>query len=315
MPQASRLKSLLIATDLSSRSDTAFDRAVRLARESNAQLTVLHVIPDELQPDYAALLRSQARAALEKQVAQALAAGPVDVSITVKGGLDQDKVLKQVAEGAAQGELSVEVRIEAGSIYDIINETAAEVGADLVVCGSHRKLMIGDEWLGSTMDRVLRFGKRPVLIARSAPAHSYENIIVAVDFSEPSAGALEFALAAFPDVRFTLLNAVESSFAGFLKGAQATQEAVARHMDELTKFSDEVQARLHDTADPRVDVDVRQGSPVDVFLQYVAENAADLVVVGTHGRTGLRHAILGSVAESAIASLPCDVLAVRPETA
>lgn len=318
MPETTRLQRLLVATDLSSRADRAFGRAIELARANKSRLTVLHVIADELQPDYAAELKSRARAALEMQVAQAMAAGELDVDIAVKGGLDVERILKQVKEGAERGDLSVEVRIEAGSIYDLINETAAESNADLIVCGAHRKLMIGDEWLGSTMDRVLRFGSRPVLIAKTAPAGPYENVVVAVDLSEPSAQALDFALAAFPGAKLTLVNAVESSLSGFLTGAGSDDAALQQRTEELREFADAAIARVKSaygvsTSDLRLEV--KQGSPTSVLDQHVDNAGADLVVLGTHGRTGLRRAILGSVAGSTIATLPCDVLAVRPRDA
>ena len=317
MPQPSRLQRLLIATDLSSRADRAFNRAVQLARANEARLTVLHVIPDELRPEFAEALKEQARKALEALVAQSMAAaGAFDVDIAIEGGLDQQKIMKQVAEGAERGDLSVEVRIEAGSIYDIINEVAEKSAADLVICGAHHKLMIGDEWLGSTMDRVLRFGSRPVLVVKTEPVGAYLEIVVAVDFSQASAEALEFAFTAFPRANFTLINAVESSLTGFLQGAEADQEALDRQSSELSKFSETALSRVkaaHGLADPNVRLEARPGSPTTVLSQYVTENPADLVVIGTHGRTGLRRAILGSVAEGVIASLPCDVLAVRPQ--
>lgn len=319
MPQPRRLQRLLMATDLSSRSDRAFNRAVQLTRANDARLTVLHVIPDELRPEFAEALKEQARKALEALVAQSMAAaGEFDVQIAVEGGLDQQKILKQVAEGAERGDLSVEVRIEAGSIYDIINEVAEKSTADIVICGAHHKLMIGDEWLGSTMDRVLRFGNRPVLVVKSEPVGAYENIVVAIDFSQASAEALEFAFTAFPSAHFTLVNAVESSLSGFLQGAQASQEALDQQLAELSKFSEIVLSgakQPHDIGGSNVKLETRPGPATTVLSEYVTNNPVDLVVVGTHGRTGLRRAILGSVAEGVIASLPCDVLAVRPISA
>lgn len=312
MSRDKRLRRLLVATDLSVRSEKAFNRAIELTRTNDAQLTVLHVIPDELRPDFANALKEQARKALEALIAEAMAAGELDVKIAVEGGLDQQKIMKQVAEGAERGDLSVEVRIEAGSIYDIIIETAEKASADLVICGTHHKLMIGDEWLGSTMDRVLRFGSRPVLIVKTQPAGAYENILVAVDFSEPSAKALQFAIAAFPNASFTLINAVESSFSGFLKGAQSDQEELDRQHSEVSRFSESVLSGADASSHSRLNIEVHQGAPVDVMRRHIADHPTDLVVIGTHGRTGLRRAILGSVAEDAIASLPCDVLAVHP---
>ncbi len=317
MPQAHRLQRLLVATDLSTHSDKAFNRAVMLAREDNARLTVLHVIPDELNPERTDTLKSQAQKSLEETVAQAMALGELDAEIAVKGGLDQQKILKQVAESAARGDTSVEVRLEAGSVYDIINETAAETDADLVVCGAHRKLMIGDEWRGSTMERVLRFGGRPVLIVKSKPVAPYQNLVVAVDFSAPAADALEFAFTAFPGAKFTLVNAIEGSLPGILTGTQGSLDALDRQRQELTGFVDAVLSRIGEAGEtgPDIQLEVRQGTPLNVLQQYVTEHATDLVVVGTHGRTGLRRAFLGSVAERLIAMLPTDILAVRPQGA
>ena len=58
---------------------------------------------------------------------------------------------------------------------------------------------------------------------------------------------------------------------------------------------------------------VRIGSTYDTVVQYAKENAIDLIVMGTHGRIGLRHALLGSIAERVVQLAPCSVLTVRPE--
>ncbi len=58
---------------------------------------------------------------------------------------------------------------------------------------------------------------------------------------------------------------------------------------------------------------VRIGTTHDVIVQYAKENAIDLVVIGTHGHTGLRHVLLGSVAERVVQHAPCSVLTVRPD--
>lgn len=317
MSQSARLQRLLIATDLSIRAERAFDRAVQLALQSNAQLTVLHVIPDELEPAYSEALKEQARKALGALVAQAMTRGELRVEIAIKGGLDREQILRQVAEAAAHGENSVEVRIEPGSVYDIIIETAAVIDADLVICGVHHKLIIGDEWLGSTIDRVLRFGNRPVLVVKRPTKGPYENILVGTDFSDESAEALKFAFAAFPSANFTIVHAFESSLTGFLTGANASQQAIDKRLEELRQFSEAVLSRVkaeYGLAEPKLEHMIGQGSALGVLHQSVEEKKIDLTVVGTHGRTGFRRAILGSVAESAIAKLPCDVLAVRPKS-
>src|SRR5690606_36768376 len=113
------------------------------------------------------------------------------------------------------------------------------------------------------------------------------------------------------------VNAFESSLPGFLKGAEASSQAIDKRLEELRQFSETVLARTKadfGIADPKVEHIVREGDALEVLQQLVEERDIDLTVVGTHGRTGLRRAILGSVSESAIAKLPCDVLATRPKT-
>ena len=58
---------------------------------------------------------------------------------------------------------------------------------------------------------------------------------------------------------------------------------------------------------------VRTGSTYDTIVQYAKENSIDLIVIGTHGRTGLPHVLLGSVAERVVQYAPCSVLTVRPD--
>lgn len=59
---------------------------------------------------------------------------------------------------------------------------------------------------------------------------------------------------------------------------------------------------------------VRVGSTYDTIVQYAKDNAIDMIVIGTHGRTGLRHVLLGSVAERVVQHAPCSVLTVRADS-
>jgi len=61
----------------------------------------------------------------------------------------------------------------------------------------------------------------------------------------------------------------------------------------------------------RVTTDVRWGAPAEAIVDYAAEVGADLLVIATHGRTGLSHVLLGSVAERFVREAPCPVLTVR----
>ena len=92
------------------------------------------------------------------------------------------------------------------------------------------------------------------------------------------------------------------------------EQLAKKHQKQFQDTIDEQTQTFLDTlsvsATPR-QVIAREGMPEEVVLQVAAETRCDLLVIGTHGRSGLGRALLGSVAESLIARAPCDILAVR----
>jgi nucleotide-binding universal stress UspA family protein len=140
------------------------------------------------------------------------------------------------------------------------------------------------------------------------------TILVATDFSEHADQALEYAagLAARLDATLHVLHAIALPKIGAPemgigysaatlepitdRARCALEERVARYVDRVT------------LAPPRLEV----GDPRDI-IDHVAEAiGADLIVLGTHGRRGLRRILLGSVAESVVRTAPCPVLTIRP---
>jgi nucleotide-binding universal stress UspA family protein len=83
---------------------------------------------------------------------------------------------------------------------------------------------------------------------------------------------------------------------------------------ETEEASREALARLPDPSWGKpvaVQISVRWGSPVDVIVDHAATHPTDLIVIATHGRTGLSHVLLGSVAERIVREAPCPVLTIR----
>jgi nucleotide-binding universal stress UspA family protein len=139
----------------------------------------------------------------------------------------------------------------------------------------------------------------------------YENILVPVDGSDASLDALDeaVALAAEQDARLNLLYVVETAAASGVSGMDvlgAMEEAGER---AVSQASDRVR-------EAGLDVDERNvvhGVPHQSILDAVEEWEADLVVMGTHGRTGLGRFLLGSVTEKVVRLSPVPVLTIRPE--
>jgi nucleotide-binding universal stress UspA family protein len=280
------MKRLLAATDLSPRSDRALERAARLARQWGAELVALHVVDDDLPASLAERRRGEA----ELEIRRHLAALP------------------------DPGGLKAVVAVVYGQDFAEIIRAAEERDVDLVALGTHREgSPLRDVFVGTTVERVLRHGNRPVLLVRDRAPEPYRQIVVAVDFSVYSRRALEFALRFAPDGEFHVVHAYDVPFSGFL-GADPRGEPSRRQARAFEQMATgEMDAFLAGFGDPRPRVArvVRQGEVTGVVAGEVERLRAQLLVVGTHGRTGVAHALLGSVAGSLLKHPPCDVLAVR----
>jgi nucleotide-binding universal stress UspA family protein len=87
------------------------------------------------------------------------------------------------------------------------------------------------------------------------------------------------------------------------------QESEKACLEALQKVSD-----THNSGKVTIQKAALWGSPVESVLEYAARNPIDLIVISTHGRTGLSHVIMGSVAESIIRNAPCPVLTFRDKS-
>ena len=279
---------ILLASDLTDRAVPAFDRAVQLAVLNQAHLTILHVIRDDLIKDVAEVVYAAAHEFLQKREADARARGATDADMRL---------------------------VLAAHYDDAIIAESKEDSAHLIVLGSHRERPLRDAVLGATMERVLRFGDRPILVVKTSPAGPYNDILVAVDFSVPSRDALEFAIRLFPQGRFHVLNACPSMIGDTPSEWFVSPETIARkHEAQLEVIVEAVSRHMRQElsgADFTLTPVVDHGHPAEAAKRQIDRVRPDLVVVGTHGHTGWKYARAGSVAESFLAWMPCDVLAVR----
>ncbi len=153
-----------------------------------------------------------------------------------------------------------------------------------------------------------------MLLARGRTRGAYENVLVGVDFSVYSRRAVAFAERVAPDAQATLIHAYEIPFKNFLSGRARDADISAaerRQIDaELRREADAFLASLSsDRSEAKVVT--QEGLAWEVLRNKAAEIGADLVIVGTHGRVGVAHALLGSVAQDMLCNAPCDVLVVK----
>jgi nucleotide-binding universal stress UspA family protein len=141
------------------------------------------------------------------------------------------------------------------------------------------------------------------------------NVLVATDFSEPSSVALDYGreLARTYGAKLHVLHVVEDLRWRYatdmaptaLVGVQEDLEAsAASRLDALVTDEDRRQLRAHAVALTAV-------APAEAIVQYARTEGVDVIVMGTHGRNGLAHLFMGSVAERVVRLAPCPVLTVR----
>ena len=278
-------QSILLATDLTPTGDRAFDRAVQLAAAWRAQLTVCHVVE-------ASSPRSWG---IERRVRNA----EVEMERLVRGNPLGSKLSRHII---------------VGDPAERIIEHAKAIGSDLLVTGPAYGKRLEDRLLGSTAARIVRYASQPVLAVRRRQEGHYAAVAAGVDFSPQSRAAVLCGRSLFPEAQLTLIHAYEVS--PDWRGRNEDRPLDEVEADEKARV---VRAAEQEMADLVAGVDqsggklgtmLVQGTPEVALGAYVDKHWPDLVVAGTHGRTGPQRASIGSVAEQFLNTLPCDVLAV-----
>lgn len=278
-------RKIVLATDLTPAGDRAFDRAVELALEWDAELVVLHVV-------------------------ESSAARPWDIDWRMRNAeTEMDRLVRSARQACKIVRHTV-----IGDPADRTLTHAREIGCDCLITGPAHGKIVGEKLLGSTAARIVRRATVPVLAVRRRPEGPYRSIVSAVDFSSPSRRAFLSGRALFPSARLTALHAyhIEPNWSG--RNAERSIDVVeAEERDRVVK---EAKRDMEDlvaaggAGASAIETVMMEGEPEAVLADYVAKNWPDLIVAGTHGRSAVEHDTIGSVAERFLMTLPCDVFAV-----
>jgi nucleotide-binding universal stress UspA family protein len=202
-----------------------------------------------------------------------------------------------------------------GDAFDGILRMAASFDANLIVMGAHRKQLLRDIFVGTTVERVIRTGPYPVLMVNNEVKRPYQSAVAAVDMSAPSAHAIKAAkrVSLVDGADITALHA----FLPLAKGKMSTVGIDRTTIDEYVagerqKAIDQLIEFLSANSLSELAMRVGEGEAFEVIACAVEEMRPDLLVIGTHGRSGLARVLLGSVTEEALRRLDVDILAVPP---
>jgi nucleotide-binding universal stress UspA family protein len=288
---------ILFAGDFSERSRGAFRAACSLAGESGAHLHVLNVAEP-------ALLAEPPGPARGARFPAVLPAHTPAQRQEIEGRL---RAFYQAAPPVA-----VDYIVRDGDAAEEILRAADEVDADLLVVGTHGRGGIDRLICGSVAEAVMRRSSRPVLVVRDAgasrPDAPIRMILHPTDFSARSWPALGVAraLARANRAGLALMHVAPAEvITGDTFYAPADLGPERAELEKLQEQS--ARAGLQGSVKSRL----CQGDPVTEILLAAEELGCDLIVMGSHGRTGLGRLLMGSVAESVTRRAPCPTLIVK----
>ena len=296
------IRTILCPFDGSSFSRRALEHAVALARWYKAAITLLSVHPGG--PETIGIEGSAPGGPLAADERKRIVAWLADMAAPAR------------AEG-----VSIEARVVEGRPAAEIVRVAKELSSELIVMGTHGRSGFDRLVLGSVTEKVLRRAPCPVLTVteRTAPVHRagrppFESIVCPIDFSPSSLRAIEYSLSLAQEAygRLTIVHALEPYPADEETMLARFDLGRYRHAEE-----EHARERLRDVLPEdarrwcKPENEVSRGKAYRVILDAAERRAADLIVIGIHGRNALDLALFGSTTHHVVRAARCPVLAIR----
>jgi nucleotide-binding universal stress UspA family protein len=145
-----------------------------------------------------------------------------------------------------------------------------------------------------------------------------ETVLVPIDGSEASEAALDHALDQFTDVHLIIYHSVDildiaTCNQSSVFDVESGEDRIEQAREGAERLLADVEQRASDTAN-EIELDAEVGSPADNIARYAKRRDVDHIVIGSHGRTGLRRITLGSIAEKVVRRSPAPVTIIHPDT-
>jgi nucleotide-binding universal stress UspA family protein len=277
---------ILVATDFSTRSDRALRRATLIARRTGAALTLVHVVDGDRPERLVASDAASALSVLEEEAA------------TLRGG----------------DEIQAAALIQVDDVHSGILDAAEETGADLIIIGPHRR-RLRDVFVGTTVERVVRRSRFPLLVAVQPPSAFYERTLLALDFDDASRSAARAALAMgiFEQTDVIVMHAFDAPAEGMMRRSMETKVAIEDYLaSERRRAVERLHTLVGELGLPPSDrrVAAINGTPARSILESALSADAHLIVLGTSQRKGFERLLIGSVTEDVIRDAHRDVLII-----
>lgn len=292
-------KSMVVGVDFAVETRAAVSECIRLAAKSGAAVHGVHVIDSEVAAQLKEVMGQDA-GTIEAQLIEDARRAVVEFAGSVAG----------------TAKLNVDVRIDR-RVHGII-ASCVDHQAELLVLGA-RSEEDRKRGFGATAIECARLSPCHVLLVRGSQPGVFRRVVACVDFSETSIEALSLAamVASSDGAELHVLHVYSPPWAALHYRSptpQLTQEFRTEYLNALRR-------RLEALVEPIERDVIQRKAKVELYeasshrqglLGYASSVGADLMVLGTHGRSNMRDMLLGSVAERVLRDSECSVLAVRP---
>jgi nucleotide-binding universal stress UspA family protein len=293
-----KFQKILVPIDFSEFSSNALKYAIGLAEKFHSNLILLHAVvlfeddvnEEERFQEYEEWVRKR-----EKNI---------------------DAHMKKNELKANQKGISVDsVILRSVSAADAILEYLNDHSCDLIIMGTHGRTGLKHIFLGSVAEKIVRLSPIPVLsVHRSVQDFKIENIIAPIDFSIYSKNAADYAISIAQNfnAQVNFIHVIEKEIHPSFYAAGV--ESIFQIDNGL---QDRVVQNLRGFLEEQVNSDIKPGFMVKEgrahreIVEYAKEEKADLIVISTHGLTGLEYLLLGSTTEKVVRWAICPVLTLK----
>jgi len=286
---------IVVGVDADGRARPALEEALRLGARLGRHVHVVHVMEEPRGFSPTAALRDYDRLRRERMVLIGRWVHEILRSQSVPGGASEDQ--------------APSVEVISGKPMEALLERCREARAAGLVLGAHGASR-RDVFIGGTAARLVGAATCPVLVRRG-PHRPGGPVLVAVDASPESGRALEHGRRAAESAGVELITVTALPSADFLE--RVPEEASLDYVAENARrrMESEVRAFIHRRVGDAARVQIRAGEPWEQIAGAARGAGADLVVMGSHGRTGLKRVLLGSVTERVLRGTDLSVLVVK----
>lgn len=280
-----RYRKILVAVDGSDSSTNAFKQACRLGRENKSWITVITTIP---------LFQDQFDVLSTKE--------KVSKRLREEG----EKILSGIKKIADKEDVLIKQTLVEGSPFESIIDVVEEGGYDLIVMGRHGKTSFERTLMGSVTARVIGYSPVDVLVIPRETYIGWQRVLIPTDGSRYSEKAVDKAID------------FARSYGGELKvisvvdvPSELYAESPKTVEDLINKARVYVEDVIKQTEGIKTETFVREGEAHRIIIELANEQNINVIVMGSHGRTGIKRLLMGSVTEGVIGHSPCPVLVVK----